>query len=210
MRLRSERRTPEWRLGPGADFRSLSRHNRIIKGWSLDKMFTCLEKPEVFTLASWSPFIPSCPPGDQRPLSSGCWQSCSVPCLHPELAWYAWLCVPVWFPMPPLDLTPNAGSEKLPGTLLRQQFNQCQVFSAPMKGDETLLWSISLWQWFASLPTTLLHTPRIRCPQGPPDAVSFLRFLADMQTSNPPVTSSPPGLVIVFSGETLCPCGFAV
>lgn len=98
MRLKFEWRTPGWRLRPGADFRSLSRHDWIIKGWSLDKMFTRLGKPSVFTLANWSPFILSCPLGDQHPLNSSLWQSCFVHCLHPEIAWFSWLFIPLDFP----------------------------------------------------------------------------------------------------------------
>lgn len=111
----------------------------------------------MFTLASWSPFIFSCRLGDQHPLNSSFWQSCSVHFLYPELAWYAWLFIPLWSPMLSLDLMPNSGSEKPLGTLLGTSLISAWFSQLPRKGikhcfDQYLFGNGLL------LSTTLLHT----------------------------------------------------
>lgn len=175
MRLKLEWRTPEWRLGSGADFRGLSRHDWIIKGWSLDKMFTCLGKPSMFTLASWSfhPFMPT-----RRPTSIKL-KSLAVLLCSLFTSWNSMVLLalyPSWSPMLHLDSVANSDSEKSLGLYLGTSLITARFFPVLMK-DQTLLWSISLCQWFTSLPTILLHAPGIRCPREPPDVVIFLRFL---------------------------------
>lgn len=136
----------------------------------------------MFTFSNWSPFIPSHSLGDQHPSIKLAFLAVLLCSLF--ISWTSMLCLGS-FSLLISHPMPNSGLKKSLGLYPATSLISARFFPALVKADQTLLWSISFWQWFASLPTTLLHAPGILCSQGHPDVCSLLEvslLISKLQT----------------------------
>lgn len=136
----------------------------------------------MFTFSNWSPFIPWHSLGDQHPSIK--LASLAVLLYSLFISWTSMLCfgsfsLLISHPMP------NSGSKKSLGLYPATSLISARFFPALVKADQTLLWSISFWQWFASLPTTFFRALCILYSQGHPDVCSLLEvslLISKLQT----------------------------